>query len=112
MAEKQYRLKMIETLKKIQSTEGPKDFWNMIKKMNKWGEESADSTEKIPPKIWHKYFKSLLNTSKTDLVADRTSYPPTFEPILDGTITKGELKFALSDLKRKKMAQMVFYLIS
>ena len=94
---------MIETLEKIQATEGPKDFWNMIKKMNKWGEESTDSTEKIPPKIWHKYFKSLLNSSKTDLVVDRTSYPPTFEPILDAAITKGELKTALSDLKRKKI---------
>ena len=65
MAERQYRLKMIETLKKIQSTEGPKDFWNMIKKMNQWGEESADSTEKIPPKICE--FYDLRRTKSVNL---------------------------------------------
>ena len=103
MAEKHCRLSMIATLKKIQSTEGPKDFWNMIKKMNNWGGESKDYTDKISPKMWHKYFKDLLNSNNTNPIKGTADYPPTFEPILDGVIAKMELKSALEDLKRNKI---------
>ena len=53
---------MIDALKKIESNE-PKKFWNMIKKMNSWGKEIKDVTDKIPPKKWHKYYKALLNSN-------------------------------------------------
>ena len=74
----------------------------MIKKMNNWGNESKDDTDKILPKVWHKYYKSLLNppTSPEDVPGD---YPPTYEPILDSEITKRELRTALIDLKRNKI---------
>ena len=102
-AEKQYRLGMIEALKKVEKNE-PKKFWNLIKKMNKWGNESKDDSDKILPKIWHRYYKSLLNSSER--CPDRGNpedYPPSYHPVLDGIITKKELKIALKDLKRNKI---------
>ena len=102
-AEKEYRLKMIEKLKDIQLTEDPKDFWNMIKKMNNWGNEKNDDTDKISPQIWHKYFSSLLNSDDSTFNIEQTNQPPCFEPILDGRISNAELKTALHDLKRRKL---------
>ena len=93
---------MIETLKNIQLTEGPKDFWNMIKKMNSWGNENKDDTDKISSNKWHKYFKALLN-SDSNGGQEFTEVLPSFEPILDSTVTGVELKTALNDLKRKKL---------
>ena len=102
-AEKQYRLGMIEALKKVKTNE-PKQFWNMIKKMTNWGNESKDVTDNILPKIWHKYYKSLLNsTDPNSPESNSRDYPPTYEPILDGVITKEELLTALNDLKRNKI---------
>ena len=102
-AEKEYRLKMIDKLKNIQLTEDPKNYWNMIKKMNKWGNESKDDTDKIPPQIWHKYFQSLLNAKPTDSNSEQNESPFSFEPVLDGRISIAELKTALCDLKRRKL---------
>ena len=48
-------------------------------------------------------FKDLFNSNDTNPIKDTADYPPTFEPILDGVITKRELKFALEDLKRNKI---------
>ena len=102
-AEKDYRIRMIETLKNIQLTEGPKDFWNMIKKMNNWGSENEGDTDKISAKTWHKYFKGLLNSDICDTGKECSDILPSFEPTLDGAITGVELKTALNALKRKKI---------
>lgn len=102
-AEKDFRLGMINALKLIESNE-PKKFWNMIKKMNNWGYETKDNSDKISPKSWHKYYKTLLNsTDPTSQSKDQNDYPPTYDPILDGIISKKELKTALKDLKNNKI---------
>ena len=76
----------------------------MIKKMNSWGKETKDVTDKIPPKKWHKYYKALLNSNDPRCSeVDPVDYPPTYLPLLDGIISKMELKTALSDLKRNKI---------
>ena len=102
-AEKDYRFKMIDKLKDIQLTEDPKDFWKMIKKMNNWGNESKDETDKIPPHEWHKYFQKLLNSDQNDSSIAYDASNSIFEPILDGRISNAELKTALHDLKRRKV---------
>ena len=94
---------MIEKLKNIQITEGPKDFWNMIKKMNNWGNEGKDNTEKISAQTWHKYFQSLLYSPNTGPDQEDLESTPSFEPILDGRISNVELSTALHDLKRRKL---------
>ena len=94
---------MIKKLKDIQTTEGPKDFWNMIKKMNNWGNESKEVTDMISPQTWQKYFQSLLNSEHTHPDQEYPELSTSFEPILDGRVSNAELIAALHDLKRRKL---------
>ena len=94
---------MFEKLKYIQLTEGPKDFWFMIKRMNNWGNGGKKNTDKISPQTWHTYFKSLLNAEHDSPNEEQNESPPSFEPILDGLISNVELKTAPHDLKRRKI---------
>ena len=81
----------------------PQKFWNTIGKINKWGEEKCDPTEKIPPYTWKKHFEKLLNSEDN---RHTICYNPqrynTFEPILDGIITKKEMNDALRGMKGNK----------
>ena len=102
-AEKQSRLRLIEQLKSMEANE-PNQFWHIIKKMNNWGSENTDCTDNITPAKWHKYYKSLLNTTKRNNCGDTYSAysAPSFDPTLDGRITKKEVNTALKKLKCRK----------
>ena len=69
---------MIEKSKDVLMTEDPKDFWNMIKKMNSWGNETKEETDKIAAHVWHKYAQSLLNTDHTSPNIDFPLHLPIF----------------------------------
>ena len=103
-AEKQYRFGLIEQLKNIEAND-PNQFWHIINKMNNWGKERKDLTDNITPSKWHKYYKSLLNSTSKKEETNRNnigSEIPSFDPILDSRITKKEMNKALNDLKCKK----------
>ena len=80
----------------------PKLFWDMIVKINNWGENKTDDTDGIKPSSWIKHFSKLLNSPKNrnpDL--DQSAFA-CFEPVLDCMISRDEMKEAFEDLKRGK----------
>ena len=72
--------------------------------MNKWGNKTIDESDSIKPQTWHDYFSKLLNKPMTDPPDPSGDYPPTFDPILDGTVTVAELRASLKQLKCHKAA--------
>ena len=81
----------------------PKTFWKIIDKMNRWGREKNDPSDKIAPGTWKKHFEDLLNGGENENIAfDQTHRYGTFEPVLDGIISKKELQDALKGMKCKK----------
>ena len=61
-----------ELLDKLLNADDPKEFWKMMKNMQGWGRETEDPSTCIAPKTWEEYFKTLLNSTKT-----QTMEPPT-----------------------------------
>ena len=81
----------------------PKIFWNIVDQMNRWGREKNDPSDKISPSLWKKHFEGLLNKAENgNAVSDQIHMFDTFEPLLDGIITKKELQDALIRMKCKK----------
>ena len=81
----------------------PRKFWNIIRKMNKWGKQQSDPADNISPDNWNAYFKTLLNKENgTNAKKERNHQFNTFEPTLDGRISVDELRMALKDLKPGK----------
>ena len=70
--------------------------------MNNWGKQKVDPTSKITPSAWRSHFENLLN-DKNMIQKDNGEYSRgTFDPLLDGHITKLELKDAINRLKKGK----------
>ena len=102
MAERDARRSLTNALLEVGKTD-PKKFWNIIDKMNKWGKDKEDPSDKISPSSWKKHFENLLNGNDNDEVtADQLHIHSTFEPSLDGIITNNELEDALKKMKCKK----------
>ena len=99
-AEKEYRISLTKQLMHIGKND-PRTFWNIIDKMNKWGNEKTDPAESISPKRWNEHFTKLLNSSKNNKV-NILETESTFEPILDSRITPQEIKEGLAELKPGK----------
>ena len=76
----------------------PKLFWKTIKQMNNWGKKKNEPTDDISMQAWMNYFKNLLNDDNPPNNASHSG-PRTFEPILDGRITRKELQIALGKIK-------------
>ena len=106
-AEKQYRQHLTKQLLNIEQN-NPKQFWDIINKMNNWGKEKLDETDAISPSTWHQYFKSLLNItnpgkhSHDNVIGNPPWKYKSFDPIIDGRITTTEIKEALNKLKTNK----------
>ena len=106
-AEKQYRQQLTAQLKDMEGND-PKQFWDIINRMNNWGIEKTDRTDSITPFKWHNFYKDLLNNSSSSNNLDKQSVEenknvdPIFEPVLDGRIKISELREALSELKTRK----------
>ena len=113
-AEKQYRHYLTEKLCNIEQND-PKVFWNIIKQMNNWGKDKTDETDNITPSNWRKYFKTLLNGTKSPKETTSTQTTErmndvdtpsliyeSFNPILDSRISTIEMREAISKLKNNK----------
>ena len=104
-AEKNSRNELTKKLLNI-GLNNPKEFWNIIKKMNDWGKDKKDETDQIKPSVWKEYFNKLLNDAgdQTNIEPPDEHTPdiPTFELILDRVITLEELRKALMLLKNHK----------
>ena len=59
-SEKMLRNSMCDKLLSI-SDKNPTEFWNLIKKMRKWGSPVNEPADTIHPSEWLSHFKSLLN---------------------------------------------------
>ena len=71
--------------------------------MNNWGKDKPDPTDNITPVVWKKHFKELLYEKDISTTNSKlNNYFNTFEPLLDGVITKEELKDSLKQLKGGK----------
>ena len=92
------------TNKLIQITEGdPKKFWTLVGEMNRWGKGKIDPSVNIEPSEWKKHFQNLFNDNTINQNnSDIKAYIQTFDPLLDGQVTKEELKDAISKMKMGK----------
>ena len=100
-AEKEARKELTKKVLNI-GLNDPKGFWNVINKMNNWGREKQDESDQISPSAWKDYFTKLLNCTSNNSLPDNDSNEdrvPTFDPMLDRTITIAEGRKALLLLK-------------
>ena len=100
-AEKQYRQFLTKKLIDLEQCD-PKSFWNLIGKMNDWGKEKNDPVSNIPADTWMKHFQILLNDKSSQFGHNTEDQIRTFDPTLDGIISKKELGNALERLKNDK----------
>ena len=103
-AEKQYRSSLTEQLTEV-GMRDPEKFWGIIHKMNNWGNDYTEKTDRIKPDTWSNHFKKLLNTQSNinpNTSEGRQGTGDTFDPILDRRITIEEMREGLSELKSKK----------
>ena len=85
--------------------QNPNEFWNLIKKMRKWGKPNDDPSESIQPNDWLSHFQVLLNNGKeTPSVLlkelEHVEKIPTFSE-LDSRISIRDIEKALKRLKQK-----------
>ena len=85
--------------------QNPNEFWNLIKKMRKWGKPNDDPSESIQPNEWLSHFQVLLNNGKeTPSVLlkelEHVEKIPTFSE-LDSRISIRDIEKALKRLKQK-----------
>ena len=101
-AEKNARRSLIKALVQVGKAD-PKNFWNIIDKMNKWGKGKEDPTDKILPNKWKKHFEELLTDGNKEEVSTKHLHMNrTFDPAVDGIITEKEVEDALKKMKCKK----------
>ena len=94
-AESQARQKLLDKLLQV---EDPKEFWNMINDMKRWGREKVDPCDTIPPHEWEDHFKNLLNTGNTQQRA-KPIPANSLNPRMDRKIVEDELNAVLSRSK-------------
>ena len=103
-SESSFRSKLTEKLLSIEEKE-PKEFWNLIKKMQNWGKPNEDPSSCIKPDEWMSHFQSLLTesydvpTNKIDELG-RLENEPSFTE-LDSRITVSEIEKAIQKLNKK-----------
>ena len=101
-SEKMFRRHLTVKLNELGNND-PISFWKIIKSMNNWGKLKNNPEDTISPHIWWKHFKELLTgedpgpLNNTPIISIAT-----FDPLLDGIITKKELEEAVRKLKRGK----------
>ena len=96
-----YRKLLSRQLLEIGMT-NPKLFWDLIQKMNNWGKSKSDDTDGISPRRWIEHFSKLLNNSNERDQNDPTPEFASFDPSLDGKISKEEMLESLAELKKGK----------
>ena len=101
-SEKLYRSNLKKKLIDV-GMNNPKLFWKIVTEMNNWGKKSTDPADKIPAQDWENHYKKLLNDSGPN-VDIATPAMKTFDPTLDGIVTKIELQNALKLIKPLKAA--------
>ena len=92
-AEKKCRNELTKKLFEL-GLNNPKEFWNIIKKLNDWGKEKKDVTDQIKPDTWKEYFTKFLNDAGDQTNTEPPDETPDisiFERILDRIITMYEL---------------------
>ena len=99
-AEKEYRKTLTKQLIDV-GKKDPRTFWNIINRINKWGKEQSDPSEKISPERWNKHFTKLLDGANDKEIA-LVEAGNTFEPILDSRITTKEILETLAEMKSGK----------
>ena len=99
-AEAAYRHNLTKKLIQIGQND-PKLFWSTITKMNNWGNQRTDPSDKISPENWISHFETLLNDKNANHPSFDEEYT-TFNPTLDSRISLKELQDALNNLKAGK----------
>ena len=101
--ESKYRAVLTDKLLSIEKG-NPIEFWNLVKKMKKWGSAHSDPGENIHPSTWLQHFKKLLNEGKPapnksiEELKDLESIPSFSD--LDFRISKQEIEKALKRLNK------------
>ena len=104
-SEKNFRNKLTDMFSKIEG-KNPKEFWNLIKKMQQWGKTNNNEADAaISPDSWLEHFQFLLNNGKeapAELVNELESLENSpFLSHLDYKIQKCEIEKALKGINRK-----------
>ena len=67
-----------------------------MNKMNKWGKDKDNPANEISPGSWKKHFENHLNGEGTkETTCGHVATLSTFDPSLDGRVTKNEIDEAL-----------------
>ena len=101
-SERKFRQTLTNKLLSIENHK-PKEFWDLITKMRKWG-GGEDGDSPIKPSEWQTHFQSLLNIGEEaprDIIDDLNKLEsiPSFTE-LDVQITTGDIKRALNRLNK------------
>jgi hypothetical protein len=101
-SERKFRQTLTNKLLSIENHK-PKEFWDLITKMRKWG-GGEDGDSPIKPSEWQTHFQSLLNIGEEaprDIIDDLNKLEsiPSFSE-LDVQITTGDIKRALNRLNK------------
>ena len=104
-SEKVLRNSMCDKLLSI-SDKNPTEFWNLIKKMRKWGSPVNEPADTIHPSEWLSHFKSLLNegpkTPQNLLQELESLESEPFYSELDFRIFRQEIDSALKKLNKNE----------
>ena len=98
--ELKFRAKL--TNKWVLKQKKPKEFWNLISKMKKWGSPNEDPSDCIQPDKWVAHFQSLLNDgldTSSNMIEELVKFEkdPTFSE-LDFSIPENEIEKALKKM--------------
>ena len=99
--ELKFRTKITNKLMGIEAKK-PKEFWNLISKMKKWGSQIEDPSDCIQPDEWVAHFQSLLNDgldTSSNMIEELVKFEkdPTFSE-LDFSILENEIEKALKKM--------------
>ena len=80
--------------------DNPQNFWNLIDKMNRWGKEKINPSDNISAKTWKQHFQKLFQSGPAKHKnCEADNFIKTFDPLLDGAVTKNELREASTKMK-------------
>ena len=102
--ERKFRALLTAKLLSIEN-EKPVEFWNLVKRMKKWGKIESDPIDNIHPNTWLQHFKNLLNNgvpAPCNMINElETLENVPFFSELDFRITTNEIEKALRRLNKK-----------
>ena len=99
-----FRRKLTDQLLSIESRQ-PIEFWNLVKKIQKWGKSDNITENSIQPQEWLKYFQNLLNNKRETPINLKKELEmlekECFFSEMDFRITPIEIERAINRLNKK-----------